>query len=75
MSNTPEVIAELAFGSNVPISEIMTFEDTWRHTTDSKFIHRDKLDAILKDFRTRLLGAKVPFPTECVEQYPNIFTS
>jgi len=75
MSNTPEVIAELAFGPTVPISEIMTFEDIWRHTTDSKFIHRDKLDAILKDFRTRLLAAKVPFPTECVEQYPNIFTA
>ena len=74
MSNTPEVIAELAFGPNIPISEIMTFEDIWRHTTDSKFIHRDKLDAILKDFRTRLLAAKVPFPTECVEHYPNIFT-
>ena len=74
MSNTPEVIAELAFGPTVPIAEIMTFEDIWRHTTDSKFIHRDKLDAILKDFKIRLLAAKVPFPTECVDQYPNIFS-
>ena len=74
VTNTPEVIAELAFGPDVPISEIMTFEDIWRHTTDSKFIHRDKLNAILKDFKVRLLGTKVPFPTECVEQYPNIFT-
>ena len=75
VTNTPEVIAELAFGPDVPISEIMTFEDIWRHTTDSKFIHRDKLNAILKDFKVRLLGTKVPFPTECIEQYPNIFTS
>ena len=75
MSNTPEVIAELAFGPTVPIAEIMTFEDIWRHTTDSKFIHKDKLDAILGDFRVRLLAAKVPFPTECVEKYPNIFNS
>ena len=75
VTNTPEVIAELAFGPDVPISEIMTFEDIWRHTTDSKFIHHDKLNAILKDFKVRLLGTKVPFPTECIEQYPNIFTS
>jgi hypothetical protein len=73
ITNTPEVIAELAFGPDVPVSELMTFEDMWRHVTDSKFIHTDKLESILTDFKNRILQTKVPFPTECVEQYPNIF--
>jgi hypothetical protein len=73
ITNTPEVIAELAFGPDVPVSELMTFEDIWRHTTSSKFIHKDKLDSILNDFKVRILATKVPFPSECVEQYPNIF--
>jgi hypothetical protein len=73
ITNTPEVIAELAFGPDIPVSELMTFEDMWRHTTDSSFLHKDKLDSILTDFRNRILATKVPFPSECVEQYPNIF--
>jgi hypothetical protein len=51
----------------------MTFADIWRHTTDPKFIHKDKLDSILMDFKNRIVSTKVPFPQECVEQYPNIF--
>ncbi len=73
ISNTPEVITELAFGPNVSPSDIMTFENIWKRVTDKKFIHRDKLDSILNDFKNRILQTKVPFPTECVEQYPNIF--
>jgi hypothetical protein len=73
ISNTPEVIAEIAFGPDVPVSEIMTFEDTWRHVTNPKFIHKDKLESILSDFKVRILSTKVPFPEECVEKYPNIF--
>jgi hypothetical protein len=74
ITSTPEVIAEIAFGPSVPVAEIMTFEDIWRHTTNSKFIHKDKLNAILNDFKVRILTTKVPFPTECVEQFPNIFS-
>ena len=74
ISNTPEVIAELAFGPDVPVSEIMTFEDMWRHVTDPKFIHKDKLDSILNEFKIRILSTKVPMPSECVEKYPNIFS-
>jgi hypothetical protein len=73
ITNTPEIITELAFGPDVSPSEIMTFEDIWRHTTDPKFIHKDKLDSILNDFKVRILATKVPFPQECVEKYPNIF--
>jgi hypothetical protein len=73
ITNTPESIAELAFGPNVPVAEIMTFEDMWRRVTDSKFIHKGKLESILNDFKVRILSTKVPFPTECVEKYPNIF--
>ena len=73
ITSTPEIIAELAFGPTVPISEIMTFEDIWRHTIDPNFIHRDKLDTILNDFKIRILATKVPFPTECVEKFPGIF--
>jgi len=73
ISNTPEVIAELSFGPNVPISELMSFEDMWRHVTESKFIHSDKLDDILNTYKIKILNTKVPFPSECVEQYPNIF--
>ena len=74
ITNTPEVITEIAFGPNVPPSEIMTFEDIWRRVTDSNFIHKDKLDSILSDFKNRILQTKVPFPSECIEQYPNIFS-
>jgi len=73
ITNTPEVITELAFGPDVSPSDIMTFENIWKRVTDKKFIHRDKLDSILNDFKNRILQTKVPFPTECVEQYPNIF--
>lgn len=73
ITNTPEIIAELAFGPDVPVSELMTFEDTWRHVTDPNFLHKDKLESILTDFKNRILQTKVPIPTECVEQYPNIF--
>lgn len=73
ITSTPEVIAELAFGPGIPPSEIMTFEDMWRHVIDPKFIHKDKLDSILNEFKTRILATKVPFPVECVEKYPNIF--
>jgi hypothetical protein len=73
ITSTPDVIAELAFGPNVPPSEIMTFEDIWRRVTDPKFIHKDKLDSILKDFNDRIVQTKVPIPSECIEKYPNIF--
>ena len=73
ISNTPEVITELAFGPDVPPSEIMTFENIWRRTTDPNFIHKDKLEDILKEFNVRILQTKVPIPSECVEKYPNIF--
>lgn len=73
ITNTPEKITELAFGPDVAPSDIMTFENIWRQVTDPKFIHRDKLKNILIDFKNRILATKVPFPTECVEQFPNIF--
>jgi len=73
ITNTPESIAEIAFGPNIPPSEIMTFENIWKYTTASDFIHKDKLDSILNDFKVSILQNKVPFPSECVEQYPNIF--
>lgn len=73
ITSTPEVIAEIGFGPDVPVSELMTFEDVWRRVTDPKFIHKDKLNSILTDFRNRILATKVPFPSECVEDYPNIF--
>lgn len=73
ITNTPEIITEIAFGPGISPSDIMTFENIWKLTTDKKFLHRDKLDSILSDFRNRILATKVPFPTECVEQYPKIF--
>ena len=73
ISNTPEVIAEMAFGPGVPVSKLMTFESMWALVTDPKFIHADKLNDILNEFKVRIFGTKVPFPTECVEDYPNIF--
>lgn len=74
VTNTPEIITEIAFGPNIPISEIMTFENIWRRVTDPKFIHKDKLDSILTDFKNRISQTKVPFPSECVEKFPNIFS-
>jgi hypothetical protein len=73
ITNTPEVIAELAFGPGIPVAEIMTFEDMWRYVIDPKFIHKDKLDSILSEFKNRIMSTKAPLPIECVEKYPNIF--
>ena len=73
ITNTPESIAELSFGPSIPVAEIMTFEDVWRRVTDPKFIHKDKLESILNDFKVRILATKVPIPSECIEKYPNIF--
>lgn len=74
ITNTPEIITELAFGPGIPPSEIMTFEDIWRYTTSPKFIHKDKLNDILKDFNKRILQTKVPIPSECIDKFPNIFS-
>lgn len=73
ITSTPEVIAELAFGPGIPPSEIMNFEDVWRRVIDPKFLHKDKLESILKEFNDRITQTKVPMPSECIEKYPNIF--
>ena len=73
ITDTPEAISELAFGPDVPPSEIMTFENMWKLVTDPKFIHKDKLPLILEDFRVKILATKVPFPEECQKDFPNIF--
>ena len=72
ITNTPEAVTEVAFGPNVKPSDIMTFENIWRQFTDSKFIHKDKFDSILKDFADAIKQNKVPLPNEVVEAYPNL---
>lgn len=73
VTNTPKVIAEIGFGPDVAVQDIMTFESIWNIITSSKYIHKDKLDDILKDFKIKITSNNVPFPTECVEEYPQIF--
>jgi len=73
ISNTPDVVVKLAFGDNVKVSDVMTFEGCWSLTNSSAFPHKDKLPEILKAFKGYLMGAKLPMPTEAAETYPNIF--
>jgi hypothetical protein len=73
ITNTPEVIAEIAFGPEVQPTDIMTFEAMWDLIKRGDWIHRDKLMDILKSYHTQLVIAKVPIPSECVQDYPNIF--
>ena len=73
VTSTPEAVTEIAFGSTVLPSQIMTFEEIWKQFEDPKFIHRDKHDAILKRFKDYILSCKVPVPTEVSETYPNLF--
>jgi hypothetical protein len=73
VTNTPEAVTEIAFGPNVQPSDIMTFENIWKHFTDKNFIHKDKFDAILQRFKIYIVSSKVPVPTEVEEDFPNLF--
>jgi len=73
ITSTPSEVVKTAFGSEVAPSNVMTFEDIWRHFIDPKFIHKDKFDAILNRFKIYILSSKVPVPTEVTETYPNLF--
>ena len=73
ITSTPSEVVKTAFGSEVAPSDVMTFEDIWRHFIDPKFIHKDKFDAILNRFKIYILSSKVPVPTEVTETYPNLF--
>jgi hypothetical protein len=73
ITNTPEAVTEIAFGPNIKPSDIMTFENIWRHFTDKNFIHKDKFKQILDRFKVYILSSKVPVPTEVERDYPNLF--
>lgn len=73
VTNTPEAVTEIAFGANIQPSDIMTFENIWKHFTDKNFIHKDKFDAILQRFKIYILSSKVPVPTEVENDFPNLF--
>lgn len=73
ITNTPEEVAELAFGPNVKPNDIMTFEDIWQQFTSPKFIHKNKFDAILERFKIYILSSKVPVPAEVERDFPNLF--
>ena len=73
VTNTPEEVTKIAFGDSVHPSDIMTFENIWKHFTDPKFIHKDKFNDILNRFKVYILSAKVPVPTEVERDYPNLF--
>ena len=73
ITNTPESVVLMAFGEHVLPSDIMTFEAIWYQITSNDFIYKDKLKTILEKYKMYLVQSKVPFPTECVEMYPQIF--
>jgi hypothetical protein len=72
ISDDPEYINDLAFGEkNVKRS----FEEFWKRTVDPNFIHRDKLDLILSKFKFYLDSANKPYPSESIQDFPEVFSS
>lgn len=73
ITNTPDIITELAFGNKIKSTDILTFENIWKFTTDTNFKNKDKLEEILNCFSEKINQIKVPIPIECINDYPNIF--
>jgi hypothetical protein len=73
ITNTPEEVVHLAFGSDVQPGDVMTFENAWSHFESSKFPYKDKRKEILNRFKAYILGAKVPAPEEVIKSYSNLF--
>jgi hypothetical protein len=73
ITSTPEEVVKFAFGEGVNPSDVMTFENTWKLLMDPNFIHAGKVLGILNRFKTYLLSAKMPMPSEAVADYPSIF--
>jgi len=70
VTNTPEEVVDIAFGKDVNPSDVMTFENTWERVTDPNFIHKDKLENIVKEFVKQIKATKVPIPSEVEKEYP-----
>jgi hypothetical protein len=73
ITSTPEEVVKFAFGEGVKPAEVMTFENAFALATSPKFIHKDRLDAILNRFRIYIVSAKMPVPTEVEQLYPTLF--
>ena len=73
ITNTPTEVVKFAFGEGVNPSDVMTFENIWSIILRPNFIHKSKLNNILKRFRDYLVSAKMPIPSEAVNEFPNIF--
>ncbi len=73
ITSTPEEVVKFAFGEGVKPAEVMTFENAFALATSPKFIHKDRLDAILNRFKIYILSAKMPVPTEVEHLYPTLF--
>jgi hypothetical protein len=75
ITNTPDIVTKIAVGDNYSTNDIMTFEKLWNIINKNDFIHKDKLFNILNKFKLELIKGKTPFPTEAVDDYPNIFAN
>ena len=73
ITSTPSEVVKFAFGEGINTSDVMTFENVWSIILRPNFIHKSKLNNILKRFRDYLVSAKMPIPSEAVNEFPNIF--
>ena len=73
IADTPEEVVRLAFGKNTVPKDVMTFESIWALINSNDFVHKHKIKDILEKYKHYLVTSKVPFPTEAVEEFPNIF--
>jgi len=72
ITNTPEVVVELAFGKGVVPADVMTFESAWSKFMSNDFPYKEKRDAIVKRFYAGIRG-RFPIPEEAEKAFPNIF--
>lgn len=73
ITSAPEDVTRFAMGEGVQPSDIMTFENIWKHFKGQSFPHKAKFESILKRFKDYIVYSKMPIPTEVVEDFPNLF--
>lgn len=72
VTNTPEEVVKLAFGSDTVPGDIMTFESIWAKFISNDFIHKEFREKIITRFMNGIKG-KFPIPAEVAKEFPNIY--
>ena len=70
VTNVPEEIIKIAFGEGVKRSQVMRFEDVYELVMSDNFIHKNKLNDIIKKYIQELISNEVEIPMIIMEDWP-----